>query len=440
MGSKLKQFLNLKMITRTFSYKKYFLCLFLVLCTALQAQKKFTILLDAGHGGTDHGANRTYSDLGRVVEKEITLSITLKLGRMLEKNKDYKVIYTRKIDEYPSLTSRTNLSNRSKADLFISIHCNANTKTAPYGTETFVMGPNQNKTNLEVAKAENDVIFLDEKDKETFASYDPSSPESLIALKIQQSKYLESSLIFGSFVEENFVNKDKRLSRGVKQQDLHVLRLNAMPSVLIETGFLSNHDEAAYLASDKGQEEIAESIYNAIISYKKVIDRNAGEIVVKEPEKPAEKPLSNDFRILLMSSAIKYNENDPALKGLNYILTIKENGQYKYYYSTTNFASVRDNNLKTAKDAGFKNATSISFVPNQTLGNGYYTLEVAVSNDKLSSNSYLLSTLKDVNREKVNGKFYYTFGNFKKLEDAVKQKKTLEDKGIKNVVIQKMLK
>ena len=116
------------------------------------------------------------------------------------------------------------------------------------GTETFIQGPNQNRTNLEVAKAENDVIYLDEKDREMFATYDPKSPESLIALKIQQSKYLESSLLIGSLVEENFTNKDKRASRGIKQADLHVLRMNAMPSVLIETGFVNNYEDASYLS------------------------------------------------------------------------------------------------------------------------------------------------------------------------------------------------
>ncbi len=428
------------MITKRFYHNKYLIFLFLSFSLFFQAQKKFTVVLDAGHGGSDHGANRSYSDLGRVVEKEITLDITLKVGKMLEKNKDFKVIYTRIIDEYPSLTDRTNLANRSKADLFISIHCNANVKTSPYGTETFVQGPNQNSANLEVAKAENDVIFLDEKDKQTFGSYDPKSPESLIALKIQQAKYLESSLFFGSMVEDNFEKKDKRFSRGVKQQDLHVLRKNAMPSVLIETGFVSNYDDAAYLMSVKGQNEIAESIYNSVISYKKMLDRNEEIKKEKEPEKPAEQPLSNDFRILLMSSTNKYNDGDTALKGLNYILTIKENNFYKYYYANTNFASVRDNNLKTAKNAGFKNAVSVSFVPNQTLATGYYTLEVAATNDKLSSNSYILNTIKDVKREKVNGKYYYTFGNFKSLEDAIKTMKSLEDKGIKNIVIQKMSK
>ena len=427
------------MINYSFSFKKYFHLFFLLLFSVIGAQKKFTVVLDAGHGGSDHGANRYYSETGTLREKDVALSIVLKVGRMLEKNKDFKIIYTRKIDEFPSLTERTTLANRSKADLFISVHCNASTKTSPYGTETFVQGPDQNKTNLEVAKAENDVIYMDEKDREMFASYDPKSPESLIALKIQQSKYLESSLLFGSFVEGNFVKKDKRYSRGLKQQNFHVLRLNAMPSVLIETGFISNYDDAMYLASEKGQNQIAESIYNAIIDYKKAIDRNATAAPKAEPV-PEEKPLKNDFRILLMSSPSKYNSGDPALKGLNYILPIKENGLYKYYYGTTNLASVRDNNLKTARDAGFKNATSISFVPNQKLGIGYYTLEIAVTSQKLSSNSKVLNTLKDVNRVKENGKFYYTYGKFSSLEEAVKAQKAIELKGIDDSVIQKVSK
>lgn len=428
------------MITHSFSIKKYFLLFFVLFFSITSAQKKFTIVLDAGHGGSDIGANRYYSELGTLREKDVTLAIVLKLGRMLEKDKNFKIIYSRKIDEFPSLTDRTTLANRSKADLFISVHCNASTKTAPYGTETFVQGPDQNKTNLEVAKAENDVIFLDEKDKEMFASYDPKSPESLIALKIQQSRYLESSLLFGSFVEDNFVKKDKRQSRGVKQQNLHVLRLNAMPSVLIETGFISNYDEAMYLGSDKGQNEVAESIYDAIVSYKKSIDRNATVVTKPEPVKVEEKPLKNDFRILLMSTPARYSANDPALKGLNYILPIKENGLYKYYYSTTNLASVRDANLKTARDAGFKNATSISFIPNQKLGTGFYTIELAVSDQKLSSNSYILNTLKDVSRVKENGKFYYTYGKFLSLEEAIKIQKDLEGRGVKNTIIQKSFK
>lgn len=412
--------------------------------TFIFAQKKFTVVLDAGHGGSDNGANRNYPDIGLVQEKNVTLAIVLKLGAMLEKNKDFKVIYTRKIDEYPSLTDRTNTANRSKADLFISVHVNSSPSRSATarGTETFVQGPAQNRENLEVAKQENNVIYLDEKDKETFASYDPSSPESLIALKLQQSKYLENSLIVGSFVEENF-EKTGRFSRGVKQENLHILRRSAMPSILIETGFVNNYEDAAFLNSEKGQQETAENIYKAIIDYKKAIDRKGGvQIVTKkpEPEKPAEVALKNDFRILLMTMPVKYNNGDPELKGLNYVLTIKENGLYKYYYSVTNMASIKDINLKTAKDAGFRNAYAVGFMPNQKLSIGYYNIEVYTGKDKLSSNSYILQTLKDVERNKSNGMFYYTYGKVFTLEDAVKLQKELEDKGIKNTVIQKNFK
>ncbi|KMQ66213.1 cell wall hydrolase [Chryseobacterium angstadtii] len=422
---------------------KIILSFLLILSSSLIfSQKKFTIVLDAGHGGSDHGANRSYADIGRVAEKDVTLAVTLKVGAMLEKNRDFKVIYTRKIDEYPSLSDRTNLANRSKADLFVSIHCNSSQRPTAYGTETYVQGPNQNDENLEVAKRENDVIFLDEKDKQTFGSYNPSSPESLIALKLQQNKYLESSLLLGGLVEGNFVNKDKRFSRGVFQKNLHVLRMNAMPSVLIETGFINHPEESHYLASDKGQTEIAESIYNAIIDYKKAIDRKTGgSVSVKkpEPEKPAESPLKNDFRILLLSSPIKYNDGDPALKGLNYILPLKDNGLYKYYYGVTNMASVKDINLKTAKDAGFRNAYAVGFMPNQKLLTGYYTIEV-YTGEKLNGNSFILQTLKDVERNKENGVFYYTYGKVFTLEDAVKLQKDLESKGIKNTIIQKVFK
>ncbi len=422
---------------KTNSFKKYFSGALILLFFFAGAQKKLVLVLDAGHGGSDHGTNRNYSDIGYIAEKDITLAVTLKVGKMLERSNDYKIIYTRKTDIYPSLTERTNLANRSKADFFISIHVNGVKSTTAYGTETFVQGPNQNKENLEVAKAENDVIYLDEQDKQTFASYDPSSPESLIALKIQQNKYLERSLILGGLVEENFVNKDKRLSRGVKQQNLHVLRQNAMPSVLIEMGFVSNGDEAHYIASEKGQDEIAESIYKAIVSYKKIIDKKSGVVAEKpKEEKPVEVPLKNDFRILLMSSTTRYTPGDPALKGLNYILPIKEGNIYKYYYATTNLASVRDNNLKSAKDAGFRNSIAVGFIPNQKLATGYYTLELAVSKNKLDNNSPIIKTLKEVERNKIDGNFYYTYGKYNSLEEAVKGQKSLEEKGIKNTIIQ----
>lgn len=411
-----------------------FLTLFFV---QISAQKKFTVVLDAGHGGSDHGAKKYYTNLGQVNEKDITLAVTMLIGRKLEKNKDFKVIYTRKSDVFPSLTERTNLANRSKADLFVSMHCNSATNTSAYGTETFVQGPNQNKENLEVAKAENDVIFLDEQDRETFASYDPTSPESLIALKIQQGKYLESSLLLGSLIEDNFVHKDKRFSRGVKQQNLHVLRRNAMPSVLVEIGFISNAQDAAYIASSRGQDEVAESVYQAILEYKRRIDRNNNTPKIVEKSVEVEKPSKYDYRILLTSSATKYNESDPALKGLKDILIIKEGNMYRYYYGKTNMESIRKQNINIAKEAGFRGAVSKNFTPNEKLAKGYYTIEIEVSSYRLSKNHPILAKLNNVEREKIRDKHYYTYGKVQTLEEAIKLKEEVEAKGIKNVVIQK---
>lgn len=427
-----------------FNLKKVFTLVLCIIFIGLNAQKKFTIVLDAGHGGKDTGTKTYYSDLGMVNEKDVTLAVTLKLGKLLEQNKDIKVIYTRTADVYPTLGDRTDLANRVKASLFISLHCNgAGARKAPYGTETFVQGPDQNDTNLEVAKRENDVIYLDSEDRKKFSSYDPKSPESLIALKLQQSKYLEASLLFGSYVEDNFVNNDHRLSRGVKQKNLHVLRLNAMPSVLIEMGFISNPTEAHYLVSENGQNEIAKSIYEAIIKYKNVVEkketRNSSfNSANNTPTKPKEQPLKNDYRVLLMSTPERFNTNDVALKGLNYIFVMKENDLYKYYYGTTNLASIRDNNVKTAKGAGFRNAVAIGFMPNQSLANGYYTLELIVTEKKLGSDSFILNLLNGVKRTKKHGKFYYTYGNFKKIEDAIDTMKTLSKKGINNIVIEKV--
>jgi len=262
--------------------KKILLSIFYIICINILAQKKFTVVIDPGHG-KNSGAVRKYRNIGTVREDDVVLAVGLKLGKLLEKNKDINVLFTRTTDELPSLMDRTDLANSNNADLFVSIHCNSSSRAngTSYGTETFVQGPDQNDENLEVAKRENSVIYLDENDRHNFASYDPNSPESLIALKIQQSRYLESSLMIGSMVEENFVKKDKRFSRGVKQANLHVLRLNAMPSILIETGFVNHYQEAKYLISEKGQNEIARSIYDAIITYKQVIDRNKIDTEIK---------------------------------------------------------------------------------------------------------------------------------------------------------------
>lgn len=226
------------------------------------------VVIDAGHGGKDHGTS------GKIIkEKDLALKIALKVGKHIEKNvPGVKVIYTRKDDRYLPLDERADIANRNKADLFICIHANANKNARAFGTETYVMGLHVDDNNLSVAKRENSVILLDENYQERYEGFDPNSPESYILFTLTQSAYQSSSLSFAQKVEEQFKKRVGRVSRGVKQAGFLVLWRTTMPSVLIETGFLSNSPEEKFLATDEGQELIASGIYRAFKDYKSEVE------------------------------------------------------------------------------------------------------------------------------------------------------------------------
>lgn len=227
-----------------------------------------TIVIDPGHGGKDPGT------LGKKAkEKDVALKISLKLGKYIEKNfPDVKVIYTRKDDRYVALDERAEIANRNKAQLFICIHANSLPGAPAYGTETYVMGLHKDKGNFEVAKRENSVILMDENYEQRYEGFDPKSPESYILFTLSQSVYHESSLKFAQKLEQQFKTKAGRFSRGVKQAGFLVLWRTAMPSVLIETGFLSNSKEEGFLLSDDGQDLIASGIFRAFKEYKTEIE------------------------------------------------------------------------------------------------------------------------------------------------------------------------
>jgi len=223
------------------------------------------VVIDAGHGGHDPGTvGKKYK------EKDIALSIALKVGAYIEANvKDVSVIYTRKDDTYIPLDMRAEIANKHKADLFISIHVNSMpSNNTTYGTETWVMGLHKSESNLEVAKRENSVILLDQDYKERYEGFDPNSAESYILFSLTQDAYQQSSLKMAGKVENQFRARVGRNSRGVKQAGFVVLYKTAMPSVLVETGFISNKAEEDYLGSEKGQELIASGIYRAFKEYK----------------------------------------------------------------------------------------------------------------------------------------------------------------------------
>ncbi len=226
--------------------------------------KVATIVIDPGHGGRDPGSSGKSAK-----EKDVALKISLKFGAYIEKNMpDVKVIYTRKDDRYVALEERPEIANRAKADLFVCIHCTSLPGAPAYGTETYVMGLHKDKGNFEVAKRENSVMLFDENYKERYEGFDPESPESYILFTLSQSAYQESSLRFAQKVEAQFKTKVGRYSRGVKQAGFWVLWKTSMPSVLIETGFLTNAKEENYLTTEAGQDKLALGIYRAFKEYK----------------------------------------------------------------------------------------------------------------------------------------------------------------------------
>ena len=222
------------------------------------------VVIDAGHGGFDPGTRGKAT-----LEKNVALRISLRLGAYIERNfPDVRVVYTRKDDRYLELNERAEIANKANADLFICIHANSVPRPEFHGTETYVMGLHRSEQNFEVSKRENSVMLLDENYKEKYEGFDPSSPESYILFSLTQSAYQESSLKFAGLVEQQFKQRAGRLSHGVKQAGFWVLWKTTMPSVLIETGFLTNAKEEIYLASAEGQDAIAASIYRAFREYK----------------------------------------------------------------------------------------------------------------------------------------------------------------------------
>lgn len=247
--------------------------------TETKSDDPFIVVLDAGHGGHDPG------NLGNgYLEKKIALNIVLKVGEILSKNKDIKVIYTRKDDTFIDLYVRGEVANKANADLFVSVHCDSHTSDA-HGAGTFVLGLHANKQNFEIAKKENSVIYLEDNYENRYADYDINSPESVIGLTIMQEEFLDQSVALATMIQENFSSSLKRTDRQVKQAGFIVLHQTFMPSVLVETGFLTNKDEGAYLNSGKGQNEMGSAIAKAILHYKEGI-----QPTVKTVEKTIEKP------------------------------------------------------------------------------------------------------------------------------------------------------
>lgn len=223
-----------------------------------------TVVIDPGHGGIDAGCTSK-----GVMEKDVVLSIALKIGKYIKEKLDgVEVIYTRKTDKFVKLYRRAEIANKNNADVFISIHANASQYAHVHGTETYCMGVNKSKENLKVAKRENSVVLLEENYEKNYENFDPKSPESHILFSMQQNNNLEQSLKLASNMQHQFENRVKRHNRGVKQASFVVLYKTTMPSILIESGFLTNPGERRYLTSEQGQTYIASGLFRAFRDYR----------------------------------------------------------------------------------------------------------------------------------------------------------------------------
>ena len=262
--------------------------LFPLALSAQRGEKITTVVIDAGHGGKDTGALGAISK-----EKDLNLTVALLTGDYIKKNlPDVKVIYTRQRDVFVPLNERAAIANRNNADVFISIHCNsAGAKgSSAVGAETFVLGEHKNAANLEVAKKENSSILYEEDAKEQYGDFDLNSPEAYIALSLFQQEYLNQSLQLAANVQDQFTKRVGRKDRGVQQAGFLVLWRTAMPSILIELGFISNAAEERFLASETGQEYMASAIFRAFRDFKAAYEGNNVVAEVKPEQQPEEKP------------------------------------------------------------------------------------------------------------------------------------------------------
>ncbi|MDG5491544.1 N-acetylmuramoyl-L-alanine amidase [Psychroserpens sp. SPM9] len=337
---------------------------FLTSAHALQGDKdKFIVVLDAGHGGHDSG------NLGSgYKEKDIALNIVKQIGNTLEKHKDIKVIYTRTKDVFVTLRGRAKIANDADADLFVSVHCNAHNSSAN-GTETFVLGLHANQRNFEIAKKENEVIFLEADYEQHYEGFDPNSPESFITLSILQEDYLDQSIRLARHIEDNFKAQQKRKSRGVKQAGFWVLHNTYMPSVLVETGFLTYKKEGAYLNSKNGQSKMSKSISDAILDYKKQLDLNVGKNIYQDNSETADVAIEGEpqiienvvFKVQIAASSKELAPKSYNFKGLKDISREKVGSVYKYYYGYTSDYNIVKQLQTEAQSKGYTDCFVVAY-------------------------------------------------------------------------------
>jgi len=362
--------------------------LFLLLASAVAyGQKVSTVVIDAGHGGHDTGALGKNSR-----EKDVALSIALELRDYIRQNlPGVKVVLTRDKDVFVELYRRAKIANESNANLFISIHCNSTKTQSVQGTETFVMGLDKTGANLTVAKAENAAILLEDDYVSRYDGFDPGSPEGNIFFSMMQNAFLNNSLDFAGRVQANFRDRVKMNDRGVKQAGFLVLYKTAMPSVLIECGFLSNASDEKFLLSPKGQAQIAYAIYKALADYKNGVEKNGGPLITARDSTPVQRTVKEKEVMPVIAEEVKTTA--PAVAG--------------------------NDNAGTPVSAGEVR----------------YRVQFALSKTQMPLDSPEFKGIENVKSYFHNGMYKYTAGDKPSLEEAMQLRRSMVEKGFKDAFV-----
>jgi N-acetylmuramoyl-L-alanine amidase len=388
----------------------------------------FVVVLDAGHGGHDPG------NLGNgYLEKNIALNIVLKVGELLGNNKDIKVMYTRKDDTFIDLFVRGEIANKANADLFVSVHCDSHTSDA-HGAGTFVLGLHANKQNFEIAKKENSVIYLEDNYETRYADYDINAPESVIGLTIMQEEFLDQSIALAKMIQDNFSGKLKRNDRKVKQAGFIVLHQTFMPSVLVETGFLTNKDEGAYLNSNKGQVEISTAIANAILKYKGATKANTLPAVVSKKSdavadaqkntsvEAIEKEKQAAEKVLVQNKVVEKAKKPIA------------SSQEEIVVDDKAIVAVSQRDEKGAEVTNEKSVAEVKEAE-RTATNVVFKVQLMASGKDLSSDSPYFKGLNRVSKEPYNKLYRYLYGETRSHREAEMMKSKAASRGFSTAYI-----
>jgi len=371
--------------------------------------QNFKVVLDAGHGGKDFGATRN-----NYVEKKIVLDVTLKVGKLLESSKGIDVIYTRQSDEFIELRERSNIANKVKGDIFVSIHANA-VKNAPeaFGTETFLMGVSKNKSNLEVAKNENFAVTLEKDYKTTYAGYDPLNPESIIGLTLIQEQYVLQSADLANKIQTKFDVDAKRKNRGVKQGPFWVLHGAFMPSVLVELGFISNADEGEYLNSEAGKNELSRAIANAIIEYKNIYHTSAKTTQIEVSKTEVAK--ANESR----NEEIKKEQDKREKERLDSLKNLieKNKAEEKAKLDAIEKANIEKSNIEKSNIENVAKSNGIVFM-----------IQIAASSKNIPTTPANFNGLNDVIVKKEDKLYKYYYFSTSEYEQAHKELQIVKKK------------